>query len=102
MKSFGVVCFEHIKGVGSSYSEEGSLKEGCCLMKRLLLAVVVVAMMLMGSALPALATHETGDPEGSPDNPRCDWYPFSNEEEEWWEYWCRWPHWGWEFVFWTY
>ena len=28
--------------------------------KRLILGLTVTAMMLMGSALPALATHETG------------------------------------------
>ncbi len=73
------------------------------MLKRLILVLTVTAMMLIGSALPALAYHEeTGDPAESPENPRCGWYPSSNEEEEWWEYWCRWPHWGWEYVFWTY
>ncbi len=91
---------------------EGSLKEVCCAMKRLFLALMVSAMLLIGSALPALAWHlETGDDEGRPDNPKCDWYgPFSVEvweqlpwlqEASWWEYWCYWPHWGWEFVFWV-
>ena len=41
-------------------------------MKRLFLALIVSAMMLIGSALPALAWHEeTGDPAGRPDNPQC-------------------------------
>ena len=71
-------------------------------MRRLLLVVVVAAMLLVGGILPALATHETGDEKGRPDNPQCGWYESWDEEEEWWEYWCYWPHWGWEFVFWTY
>lgn len=74
-------------------------------MKRLLLALVVAAMLLIGSALPALAWHEeTGDPAGRPDNPQCDWYlnwHWNDPDERWWEYWCWWPHWGWEYVFWT-
>jgi hypothetical protein len=74
-------------------------------MKRLFLALTVAAMLLIGSALPALAWHEeTGDPEGRPDDPKCDWYgPFEERPwDPWWEYWCYWPHWGWEFVFWVY
>jgi hypothetical protein len=75
-------------------------------MKRLLLAVVVAAMLLIGSALPALATHETGDPEGRPDDPKRNWYETytewrGREYDLWWEYWCYWPHWSWEFVFWV-
>jgi hypothetical protein len=74
-------------------------------MKRLFLALMVAAMLLIGSALPALAWHEeTGDEEGRPDDPKCDWYgPFHERPyDPWWEYWCYWPHWGWEFVFWVY
>jgi hypothetical protein len=73
-------------------------------MKRMILALVIAAMMLIGSALPALAWHETGDESGRPDNPMCDWYgPFEQPPyDPWWEYWCYWPHWGWEFVFWVY
>ena len=73
-------------------------------MKRLLLALVVAAMLLIGSALPALANHEFGDESDRPDNPQCGWYgPFHEPPyEPWWEYWCYWPHWGWEFVFWVY
>jgi peptidoglycan/LPS O-acetylase OafA/YrhL len=71
-------------------------------MRRLLLVVVVAAMMLVGSALPALATHETGDPKGEPRSPQCSWYENWDQHEEWWEYWCYWPHWGWEYVFWSY
>ncbi len=74
-------------------------------MKRVFLALIVAVMLLIGSALPALAYHdETGDPRGRPDNPDCDWYgPFQERRwDPWWEYWCYWPHWGWEFVFWVY
>jgi len=73
-------------------------------MKRLLLALVVAAMLLIGSALPALANHEFGDESDRPDNPKCDWYgPFEERPwDPWWEYWCYWPHWGWEFVLWVY
>jgi len=73
-------------------------------MKRMILVLTVTAMMLIGSALPALATHETGDEEGRPDRPKCDWYgPFEEGNwDPWWEYWCYWPHWGWEYVFWSY
>ena len=74
-------------------------------MKRIILVLTVtatmLAMMVAGGALPALATHETGDDSGRPDNPQCGWYENRGEGEEWWEYWCWWPHWGWEFVFWT-
>jgi len=72
-------------------------------MKRMILVLTLTAMMLLGSALPALATHETGDEEGRPDNPKCDWYFFDETRryDAWWEYWCYWPHWGWEFVFWV-
>ncbi len=72
------------------------------MMKRLILVLTVTAMMLIGSALPALATHEMGDPSGEPRNPQCGWFENWSEQEEWWEYWCYWPHWGWEFVFWTF
>jgi hypothetical protein len=75
-------------------------------MKRMILVLTVSAMLLIGSALPALAWHEeTGDPSGAPENPDCEWYgPFGGgpgDHEAWWEYWCFWPHWGWEFVFWV-
>jgi Spy/CpxP family protein refolding chaperone len=71
-------------------------------MKRLLLALVVAAMLLISSALPALANHEMGDPTDVPGQPKCDWYgPFGEGHQSWWEYWCYWPHWGWEFVFWV-
>ncbi len=39
-----------------------------------------------------------------PREPRCDWYgPYEDRrwKDAWWEYWCYWPDWGWEFVFWT-
>jgi len=41
------------------------------------------------------------DPE-EPREPRCDWYYFdeTRQYDAWWEYWCRWPGWGWVFVVW--
>jgi len=39
-------------------------------MKRLLLALVVAAMLLISSALPALANHEIGDPNDVPGQPK--------------------------------
>ncbi len=44
------------------------------------------------------------DDRGEPREPDCDWYgPYEERrwDDAWWEYWCYWPHWGWEFVFWT-
>ena len=34
----------------------------------------------------------------------CDWCgPYSEPNyDQWYEYWCYRPGWGWEFVFWTY
>ncbi len=75
-------------------------------MRRLILVLTVSAMMLVAVAMPAVGWHEeTGDSKGAPENPDCDWYgPFGGgpgDDEAWWEYWCFWPHWGWEFVFWV-
>ncbi len=57
-------------------------------------------MMLIGSALPALASHEYDNSE-EPREPQCGWYENWNNHEDWWEYWCYYRHWGWEYVFWT-
>ncbi len=72
-------------------------------MKRVLLVLAVIVMssaaMLGSLALPALAEHDR-----QPADPDCDWYlnwHRSDPDEAWWEYWCWWPHSGWEFVFWT-
>jgi len=71
-------------------------------MKRLVLVLTITAMMLAvlvsGLALPALAQDEK-----EPRQPRCDWYYFeeTRQWDAWWEYWCRYPDWGWEFVFWV-
>jgi len=73
-------------------------------MRRLFLVLTVAAMMLLVSALPALAEYDYGD-EGEPHEPKCDWrlVPYQPHpwDEQWWEYWCYWPGWGWEYVFWT-
>ena len=36
-----------------------------------------------------------------PRDPQCGWYANWNHRHEWWEYWCFWPNWGWEFVLWS-
>ena len=71
------------------------------MMKRMILVLTITALMILGSALPALADMKDGKQE-EPDPPECGWYESWNDEEEWWEYWCYYPRWGWDFVFWTY
>jgi hypothetical protein len=45
------------------------------------------------------------DDHGRYDEPRepdCDWYgPYGSGNNAWYEYWCYWHGWGWEFVFWA-
>ena len=36
-----------------------------------------------------------------PRDPQCGWYANWDNRYEWWEYWCFWPNWGWELVFWS-
>lgn len=65
-------------------------------MKRKILVLAVMAVMLaLVVAVPALA-------QAAPADPQCGWY-YNTEEgfDPWWEYWCWWPGWGWDFVFWT-
>ena len=76
-------------------------------MKRLILVLTVTAMLVV-TALSASAQgfdEESGklDDGGEPDAPECDWYYFdeTRDYDAWWEYWCEWPGWGWEFVLWT-
>ena len=76
-------------------------------MKRLILVLTVTAMLVV-TALSASAQgfdEESGklDDGGEPNAPECDWYYFdeTRDYDAWWEYWCEWPGWGWEFVFWT-
>ena len=58
---------------------------------------MMLAVLVSGLALPALAQDEE-----EPREPRCGWYYFEEEPwDPWWEYWCRYPNWGWEFVFWV-
>ena len=69
-------------------------------MKRVILVLTITAMMLAmlvaGSGLPAVAQDE------GPGSPQCSWYKnWEEPEKAWWEYWCWWPGWGWEFVFWV-
>ncbi len=46
-------------------------------------------------------SEEDSGSDASPGEPQCDWYFNSADRDEWWEYWCWWPGWGWEFVFWV-
>jgi hypothetical protein len=76
-------------------------------MKRMILVLTLTAMML-ATALPALAQNfneESGktDDSGEPRAPSCDWYYFdeTRQYDAWWEYWCHYRGWGWEFVLWT-
>jgi hypothetical protein len=70
-------------------------------MKRMILVLMIIAllsvMLLASSGLPALA-------QEAPGAPQCDWYKnwlTADPDTVWWEYWCWWPGWGWEFVFWV-
>jgi len=76
-------------------------------MKRMILVLTLTAMLVV-TALPALAQNfneESGkmDDSGEPNTPECDWYYFdeTREYDAWYEYWCHYRGWGWEFVFWT-
>ncbi len=58
--------------------------------------LVVAAMLMVGSALPALA---------QPADPKCDWYfeglYYLTTGEEWYGYWCYWgKDEGWEIYAW--
>ena len=69
-------------------------------MKRMILVLTLAAMMLaamvVGAGLPAALAQE------APDAPQCGWYYSTDPDyEPWWEYWCWWPGWGWEYVFWV-
>ena len=69
-------------------------------MKRIILVLTITAMMLAmlvaSGGLPAVAQDE------GPGSPQCSWYKnWEDPEKAWWEYWCWWPGWGWEFVFWV-
>jgi len=72
----------------------------------LVLTVSAMMMLAMFLTMPAGAQDmdfmgtKGGDDE--PGMPECDWYgPFGYGNEAWWEYWCWWPGWGWEYVFWA-
>ncbi len=42
------------------------------------------------------------DDSHEPRPPDCDWYgPYGHGNDAWWEYWCYWHGWGWEYVFWA-
>ncbi len=77
-------------------------------MRRMILVLTVSAMMLM-TVLTGVAVGDIGDPDAGhkgygddPGTPECEWYgPFGYGNDAWWEYWCWWPGWGWEYVFWV-
>jgi hypothetical protein len=62
----------------------------------LTVSAIMLIMLVSSLALPALA-------QGEPREPRCGWYYYeeTRQWDDWWEYWCRYPDWGWEFVFWV-
>jgi len=85
-------------------------------------SVLLLAMLVLLStmALPAMAQSGYYDDDDygrgyydddngrydddydEPRAPRCDWYFFeeTRQWDAWWEYWCFWRGWGWEFVVW--
>ena len=79
-------------------------------MRRMIVVFVMTAWMLMTVfAVPAVG--DIGEPptgeKGEDDEPGevyCDWYgPFEERPyDPWWEYWCWYPGYGWEYVFWSY
>ncbi len=91
----------YLNGIGKSKpqrTKKGGLAQE---MQRTILVLMVVAMLLVATALPALASHRSDRPE-EPREPRCGWYYYEDRRwDPWWEYWCHWRGWGWEFVFWT-
>ncbi len=87
-------------------------------MRRVWLVLAVLALVV-AMVLPAVAqvpeeesTYEGKGVYGTDDgassdeslgDPQCDWYYATGAGwDPWWEYWCWWPGWGWEFVFWVY
>jgi hypothetical protein len=76
-------------------------------MRRMILVLTVSAMMMLAMFLtmPAGAQEDFMGTKGGDDEPgmpECEWYgPFGYGNEAWWEYWCWWPGWGWEYVFWA-
>ncbi len=64
----------------------------------LTVTAIMLAMMVASIGLPALAQDD------APNAPQCGWYAnwlLADPDVTWWEYWCWWPGWGWEFVFWV-
>ncbi len=63
----------------------------------LAVTVVLAVLLVLGGGLFALA-------QEAPTAPQCNWYLnwySANPDRAWWEYWCWWPGWGWEYVFWV-
>ena len=75
-------------------------------MRRLVLVLTVTAMLVL-TAFSASAQEfdeESGKLEDfdEPRAPDCEWYFFeeTRQYDAWWEYWCYYHGWGWEFVVW--
>jgi hypothetical protein len=68
-------------------------------------AVLIAATMALSTPATAVVQDEevaTQETEAvALEQPQCGWYESSNEEEEWWEYWCYYRGSGWDFIFWT-
>ena len=67
-----------------------------------LLMVTLVISVLLFSPKSMADMMQTTPPPSSPQAPQCGWYESWNQHEEWWEYWCYYPGYGWEYVFWSY
>ena len=63
--------------------------------RRILLLALTVVVLALVVAVPAFA-------QVAPRAPQCGWYEAWSAGDKWWEYWCYWPSFGWEYVFWTY
>jgi len=64
----------------------------------MVLVLTVVAVLLATMVTGGLSAVA----QEAPGAPQCGWYlNWEDPEEAWWEYWCWWPGWGWEFVFWV-
>ncbi len=82
-------------------------------MRRMVLVLVTAALIAATVALSIPATAVAQDEQDEMvaeqvevygaglERPQCGWYESSNDEEEWWEYWCYYRGSGWEFIFWT-
>jgi hypothetical protein len=80
-------------------------------MRRMILVLTVSTMMLLAMLLTVPVAAQNFDydddyydddddyyDDDGPGEVYCEWYgPYP-----WWEYWCWYPGYGWEYVFWSY